>query len=111
MSTSPPEVAEPAFEPSPQKPKRFIDEIPVSRVYEDRRSVPRESEDRRKRRRMGEEEVVSDWMSDRLDTSQPVAAPEGNRRSDRQCGSHLHLAGAPDEIPIVRSRLAGWPRR
>ena len=76
MSVSPPDVDQPEMEPTPQRPSRFIDEIPVSKVENNRRDRERDSEDRR---RQGEEEIAPQWMSDRLEATEPVAAPEGNR--------------------------------
>ena len=95
MTTIMPESAEPEIEPTVERPQRFIDEIPVSQEYTDRRASDRGGRDRRKRRRGGEEENPAEWLSDRLESAEPIAAPEGNRRRGYKLAKRLFdIAGS-----------------
>lgn len=53
-------------------------ELTGSRVYRDRRAKIRDTRDRRRRRRIGEEDALPAAMQTRLDAGLPLIEPEGN---------------------------------
>ena len=67
----------------------------TTRIYRERRAAPRESPDRRERRRIGEEDTTPAELQAKLEANLPLISPEGNgSRAYQALKRSFDIAGA-----------------